>query len=188
MNEPQNPSTPPERPPIAYPIPIPNTPGRPVWPTVIGVISVSLAGLGLICSPVSFVDVQKIISGRPTEYPYPEWFRDYTLVAVLFGMLMSVVLLVGGIQLLRRRPVARMLHLVYGWVNVFSTVVGAGIMIAAASSPDIDPSTRIPFLAGAIGGVVTGLAYPVFLLVWFYRRKMTSQIHGWERQDPWPSA
>ena len=89
MNEPQHPSTPPAPPPIAYPVPIPNTPGRPIWPTVIGVISVSLAGFGLLCSPFNLVDWQKMITGQPTEQPYPQWFQDYLVVVIVFGMLVS---------------------------------------------------------------------------------------------------
>ena len=83
---------------------------------------------------------------------------------------------------------ARTLHLIYGWVNVLSTIIGTTITLAAASSPEMDPDMRIPFIAGAIGGVLIGLAYPVFLLVWFYRRRIASQMQDWERQDLWPSA
>ena len=40
---------------------------------------------------------------------------------------------------------------------------------------------RGSFIGGMIGGLI-GLAYPVFLLVWFYRRRIRDEVDGWRRQ------
>ena len=160
---------------------------RPGWATAIGVISIVLAGIGLICVPTStlltffFPLAQKML--KDILRSLPDWYRQYLLLLTLIDVVVSVILLIAASALLRRRPLGRTLHLavavVQAVVCVIATVIGAIWLTPIAGS------NLLIALASAIGSLVLGtpigmgLPYPIFLLIWFNRAKIKQQVSAW---------
>jgi hypothetical protein len=177
----------------------------PSWPKVIGIISIVLGGLGLLCQPCGlFVVVgmeafmQQMAQfqaqagpnaagpGQATipTTPMPGALK-YGLLSILSaagGILGVSLLLVAGINTLRRASSGRMFHLVYAGVSSLFTIlsfIGAyQYYMASDAFFKGNPSDEwTKFFAGQGGaglalvqaGVVSVIAliYPVFIAVWF---------------------
>jgi hypothetical protein len=153
---------------------------RSVWPTVIGIISIILASLGLLCTPL--VTITNAINPTTQQvYEYlPDWYRTWEIVGMFGGIVFAVVLLIGGITLLKRRPVGRTLHLVYAVVSfavaVVNVVIFATIIGQTAGMP---APMRAGLIGGGVGGTCGGLIYPVFLLIWFLRAPIAEEVRTW---------
>jgi hypothetical protein len=151
---------------------------------VIGVISIILASLGLGSTLLTMVNpAQKELLER-----LPSWFSTYTTFSSLVGAVIMVLLLAAGILLFNRRPTGRTLHVAYALVTVVLGFVGLVVILSVDVSglPDV---MQMGFRIGAIGGWAFGMIYPVFLLVWFFRRKIRDQVTGWaEGQGRLPVA
>lgn len=170
-------------PPILPPPPILRRPG---WATAIGTLSIIFASLGFL-SQIGTVVLEWLQDGRTKLVLMsilPNSYLTYSHLAQLVGVDLSALLLVGGIQLLRRWPMARTLLLVYGWVGlaiaVPNTVVLA-LILAALSVPDAYRPAQASYVDVIVGGVI-GLfliAYPLFLVIWFARAKIKNQARGW---------
>ena len=157
------------------------------WPKVIGIISITWASVvGLGCNACAAFMPQ--IMGRiipedmkkdglpPNLTPNPIMYG-----AIGLGVLVSILLLVAGIALVRRKRSGRALHLVWAVLGCLMAVLGlymqwrmngevqvwmqqhpdSQFAKQAASQGDIGP------IIGYVMGAVFGLAYPVFCLVWF---------------------
>lgn len=160
-------------------------PRRPGWATAIGVISIILAGVGLICTPISLAMedlLPKLNPGAPTfdikDY-LPEWYGTCHTVMILVGLAMSVLLLVGGITVLRKHRSARALYLTWAGVQVVLTVISNVILLAYMDLSSAPRTMRFAMIPGIVVGIPIGLAYPVFLLVWFNRAKIKQQVSAW---------
>lgn len=158
---------------------------RPRWPTATGVISVVLAGLGLVCTPIGLAMknlTSKLAPGTPTvniEDYLPDWYGTYQTVAILVGIALSVVLLIAGISALRKRAAARTLHLAWAGISIVVSVIHNVILLAFIDLSSAPPEMRFAMVPGIIIGIPVGLAYPVFLLIWFNRAKIKQQISAW---------
>lgn len=174
------------------PAPEPPTPGqapeptkRPGWATAIGVISVVLAGLGLVCTRIGLAikDVtSKLAPGTPTvniEDYFPDWYGTYQTVAILVGIALSVILLAGGVSVLRKRAAARTLHLAWAGINLVLGVINNVISLGFMDLSSAPPGARFRAILLIIIGIPAGLAYPVFLLIWFNRAKIKQQLSTW---------
>lgn len=177
---------PPTPPPFTTPqgSPSPLGAGKSNWPIVIGVISVSLGGLGMI------VNLSNVILGgirgstRGVAISFPEWFGTYTRVAGVVGMGIALLLLLGGIALLRRRRPARPLHMVYAVGKIISSLIGTFIVISAMSDftrPDEQMAIVMKssmYIVAFLGGAVA-CVYPIFLLIWFSRARIRAEMQQW---------
>lgn len=158
----------------------------PVWPKVIGIISIVLGSIGLTCggcgalSMVVFLPMAESQMGEPVPPPMQLGVLHWLLMGV--GMALAVLLLVAGIVTVMRRPEGRTLHLLYAALNIPITMASAAIQVRqinemaqwAANNPDSMwakqqnmPGGGVGQWAGLVFGVVLGLSYPVFLLIWF---------------------
>ena len=117
------------------------------------------------------------------QITFPDWFVTYSTAASLVGIVLAVLLLVAGIYLLKRIRTARGLYVIYAGASLVLAAVDLVLTIAV-----VIPSLQESGLpeAGVIGGIVAGvigvairMAWPVFLLVWFSRRKIRQQIQQW---------
>jgi len=151
----------------------------PSWAIVIGVISIVLAGLALICTPISLAVTALIPEGTEVYECYPPWYRTYTMFTAMLGIVMAVVLLLAGISLLRRRNIAAALHLAYGVISAIMVILNIGIMAASIDIPEVPDATKPGLIGGMIGSFI-GLVYPVFLIVWFMRRKIREEMANWQ--------
>jgi hypothetical protein len=177
---PAYPPTPPPPPPP--PPPYPQRPSS--WPKVIGIISIVLAGLGLICTPIGLATRQAAgPAGAEAMAGAPAWYATYQVVSALAGIVVAALLLVAGILLCKRRPAGRTMHIAYAILNIVVAVGNVIAAVTAASNIDTGPNEAALFVPVLIGGMVVGLviglAYPVFLLVWFTRTKVRDEVAAW---------
>ncbi len=173
-------SIPPLQTPPPQPFIEPPTP-RSKWPTVIGVLSTVFGALALICTPLGAAS-QAMTRNLPNQPDvmqfFPEWFRDYQTLSMFLGMGVGVLELIAGVTLLKRLPVARPLHLALGFIGAVVAVINVIVM----SSLDLSAAPaafRATFRAGMMMGIPLGLAYPVFLLIWFFRGKIVAEVRNW---------
>ncbi len=168
----------------------------PVWPKVIGIISIVWASLGIFCTgcgALGGVFGMQALKANPEVGELPPTMEfgpvDFALGGI--GLALAILLLVGGIFLLSRKPSSRPIHIFYALasiaVSIGATVNAFGKMEAMNKWVQENPdsmfagagSTGAPAMAGAFIGAVVGLAYPAFLLVWFlFVKKKSTDITG----------
>ena len=168
---------------------------RPGWPKPVGIIGLVLGILGLVCGGLGVAGsmlgkqfMQSAASNMQGGMPDVLLNPPQSLIAMqIFGTLWAIVLVVAAVTLLSRNPVARILHIVYVAVAIPMALWGVKMQIdmqlAVAewinANPDADFSKQPGGLAGMyVGlffGVVLGVGWPMFLLVWFglVKRKPT---------------
>lgn len=178
------------------------TRGPAAWPTVIGVITIILGVGGVINGLIgSFAPVvmNSIIAGfqtNPIMGVVNKW-QYWNMGIAAIGGLIAVILLVGGILLFRRRAISIPLLRVWAIAKILLAIVSsiAGTMILleqsqvtaqqiAAASPGAPPIAAGAMDAFGILGIVFGflwmLALPVFLLIWFRRKSVRTDVHRWK--------
>lgn len=161
--------------------------GKPVWPIVIGVISVIFGAIGIISVPVGLMISARGPATDDLRKYFPPQFMSFTRVDTVVGLAVSALLLAAGISLLKRRRVTRGLHTGYAIVNICRAVLTAVLTMTmvfpavrdAAARGEIEGALPVIIVAGAIGGLLSGMAYPVFLLIWFGRSKIARQVRQW---------
>lgn len=157
----------------------------PAWPKVIGIISIVFASLGLGCMGCAGAGLvmQVMFAEQSAEQmggPMPDVLKPgiVQLASIPIGGVISLILLIAGILLLRRKPAGRTMHLVYAVLNLISTAVStiAGVQQLGAlkawiaANPDSKwAQVTKPEMQGMIMivSVAVFCSYPLFLLVWF---------------------
>ncbi len=156
---------------------------KPAWPIVIGIISIVLASLGLLCFPLSIVSNKLNPEAVEWEKSLPDWYSTYTIVVSLFGVGMTIGLLIGGILLIRRRAIARPLHMLYGAFGAFMCILGFvmlfTVVLPSLSAANFPPEREIIVKIVSVVGTIVGAVYPVFLLIWFSRGRIRDQVRSW---------
>jgi hypothetical protein len=171
---------------------IPIEPPRSTWPTVLGIIAIVLAVLGLLSllgQAVMLVVPHPPAASQPA---YPEPPAVVKAIVTPMWAALSVLLLVGGIGVAnRRRWSARAL---VGWAigDVVLTLVGLGGTLMSMPAVQQQMSQQNAGMPPGFGGVFMvglmvamcfgaafGLVPPVFALVWFGRRKIKDEVAGW---------
>ena len=121
--------------------------------------------------------------GGPQMTPMPDVMKPgaMDMAGPVLGFLVCILLLVAGILLTMRRAQSRMMHLVYGGLSLIVTLIGTAMAVQkqnaiaawATQNPDdfwaIQQTTQGgQFAYIGIGRAFTpGLAYTVFVLIWF---------------------
>jgi hypothetical protein len=161
----------------------------PKWPIPMGIVSIVLAGLGLVCGGLGLAFMPFLggmMSGQLQGAPPPPAMQfgpvDYTLGGL--GVVLSVLLLIAGIMLVGRHPVSRWMHLLYAVAAIPVSIMNmmqqsakqAAMAQWAADYPDNPiaqsvnaggPGQEIgPMIGMCVGGVL-GIGFPLFLFVWF---------------------
>ncbi|MHC4446467.1 MAG: hypothetical protein ACYSXF_01490 [Planctomycetota bacterium] len=181
-------------------------PAPSVWPTVIGTISIVLGAMGLLCygcGAIGEVVGQFAARVAPQEGIAPQAqgaFLVYLLSSHCVAFLLSLWLLVVGIGTAQRRPWSRPASI--GWaitkvvVGVVDTVLGFVFLremathviesLSQGGSPAPPPPEGVMEVVLAfmiIGWFFFVLIWPVFLLIWFARRRVRAEVAGWRQQD-----
>lgn len=165
------------------PGPGPGPAAAPLWPSVIGVLSMVLGGTSfLTAGPGVSGSAQILISVAKGDY---SWLTR-PQVLILLGLYAlrgaaDLTLVVAGWLLWRRRRGAGVLHL-----------VAAAAAIPAAALPIVlvvgVPEHAFPqVLCTQIGLELLALSYPAFLLAWFARPSIRGEVKTW-RGRPGPAA
>ena len=180
-------------------IQLPEEPAK--WPTVFGVVGIIVAAVGLLGGCCGVI--------APLVWPYYiRWLEGLEQVpqeqlgaakaamlpaawmvpASLVGLALSVVLLIGAIRLLRRRSSGIGLCKVWAWINIPWSLLGYVVNLLL--------QTRVPqdtqqmgaawrYVGLAFGGcwvLVLGVGLPLFMLYWFTREPVKSEIALWDEE------
>lgn len=183
-------------------------PGQPVkWPKILGIIALVLGILGILQSAISpislyFVDTQMelmIQQGAEEEKVtgYMKQMKSLSLVSAVSLGLVAVVLLTGGIMLLKRNPkggitlqVWAVLKILAGGYFTFRsmaltriqmdlTMGMAGTGMGGREAEMMQKVTDYAVYGGMIFGLLWLAALPVFFLIWFAREPVRQEIAKW---------
>ncbi len=155
----------------------------PSWPKVIGIISISWACIGLICSVCGGVQIVTGGMKQPGLEDMPNIAASpLSIISLLIGVVVAVLLLIAGVLLVQRKPIAKPLHVVYGVVGLGSLLLavvaqfqGLAVfeqyLLDNAQKPEIQQMMKVPIMtiqrAIVISIDVVFAIYPVFCIFWF---------------------
>lgn len=162
----------------------------PKWPKIVGIVSIVLASLGLLCNGVGGVGlalmsvfggmVEEAAQQDPAAAMPPAMFQPpaTTVAATILGLATSIGLLIGGIMTVNRKALGRPLHLfyaVFGIVAVVLSIMGGLTQIDmmqewVRDNPDTNFArsySPVSTYASMGFGVLLGGGYPIFCLIWF---------------------
>lgn len=190
------PSTPPPAPPAAVPPPPPRA-----WPMVIGIIAIILGALGALGGCVGMAVtpflrvIEKVVpAGQAPQLEGLAELVPSMLILAFAGLVIAVLLLIGGIGLVRRRRWGMTACLAWAVVKIIFVVAHNvfGYLVNVAQFEQIEtmtgnaggPPLPVEFFAGmgALGacfGIAWGWALPIFMLIWFTRRKIRDEVREW---------
>lgn len=193
-SDPQLPQPPQTQPQIAPPtVAVPYQAPESSWPTVVGVIGIIYAGLGLLGNVCGVV----VIAFAPQ---YIEWLQNmgmsdadaqemesdlsinaWLVISGIFGFALVIMLLVGSIKLLKRSQKGAKLCKLWAWISIPWILIGSAISFAVQSPIPKSP-THVEQLIAVIGaaiGFIFVLVLPIFMTIWFARSKIKSDIASW---------
>ena len=187
-------------PPSAIPPQQPGEIGGPeqaaTWPKIIGVISIvfgSVACLsgawGLLAPRLMEAVAVKAPQSQAAPFAAMEGWGTWIVVSSALTMLIAPVLLVAGIDLVRRRRRGIKLGRVWAVLKMIFAVAGSylGFVMIQEQFRQM-PQQKLPVggdffvvmgVVGAVAGVLWSCAYPVFLLIWFSRAKVRTEYTQW---------
>lgn len=195
--------------PRALPVPLSR------WPAILGVISIVLGGCGILTnscgvfgafgqglirewvtsqqgatSPQMQQQMSLMKAGMPNM-----WLMVLSYCLALFT---SVLLLIAGIQCVRRQSMARILHLVWAVARTVAAVLAGvagylswqgqvqmmqGIAAQGGANPGMPPGMAgFMSIFGILGIVLAfawSVAYPIVVLVWFNKQEVKAEVQGW---------
>ncbi|MCB9837924.1 MAG: hypothetical protein H6813_01165 [Phycisphaeraceae bacterium] len=165
----------------------------PKWPKVVGIISIVWGSIGVICNGLGVASsfLSPMMAGSAGEGQMPPSVTDPPMTVILasvFGVLLSIFLVVAGVMTVLRRYAGRSMHLIYAPLHLISIVVGVMMQLEiqsqnaqwAKDNPDTIFAQQQQ-VGGIVGLVMLGiftvifLIWPVFCLVWFGLKKKTHQ-------------
>lgn len=172
------------------------------WPTVIGVIGIILASLGLICGCSGYftVPIQRWAkSMQPANAPsntlmevqlqIGQQYQLITMILTTIGLGMSFWLLLASITLVRRRRSARKTIMAWAIASLFmfAVTISYQVLIFQATTAELQQRNEgnlvnQMWLGAAIGGcfaILLGIAYQVFMLIWMSRSKIKNEVAQW---------
>ncbi len=183
-------------------------PHRPsAWPMVIGVIAIIFGSLAILqgCfGAVSSLFMSSLSGLMPTEQATMldamEGLKPWMIIGAVLTLALGILLLVAGIGLVRRRAWSPTACMVWAGIKMVF-VVGNTILADMAQQAQFevmqemmqqDPNmpAAMPAMMGSfmqvfgvftiVLGILWGWALPVFLLSWFSRSKVNSEVAGWQ--------
>ena len=172
------------------------------WPTVIGVVCIILASIGLMCSCVGYFNVPLQRMGvewaaksgqadavAEAQLRAAERFNIFFIAVLTVGVGLTIWLLVAAIALLRRRRSSRVQLIAYAMTSLFMLSLDIALQIltfqaAAAELNQLDQGQRVGeiWVSHVVQGffiVLFGVAFQVFLLVWFSRARIKDEVATW---------
>lgn len=155
----------------------------------LGIVEIVFGSLGLMAMPMLWVTkalARDPFSKRVNELTWEGPVGTWMTFAIAAGTVMAVLLIVAGTGVIKLRPWARKLSMVYAVYNLFIVVVGQIINIvylypAMAKLADQMPGpvARAGMTGGVVGGIAGGLfslMLPVALLVILTRRDVKASF------------
>jgi len=160
---------------------------RPTSVTVFGILNIGFAVVGFVSLLVTILmfamvrdttnnPVLQLIHNNPG---YAAWMN----LSLVLGFLARAVLLTAGIGLLKLKPWARTLSIVYGIYEIVMVLVGTTVNYVFLMQPMLEQAhgkqgpEAAAAIGGAIGGTVGGcfgIIYPVLLLIFMMRANVVA--------------
>jgi hypothetical protein len=155
------------------------------WPKTFGIISLVLAGSGLLYTPLMAWQQSSGSSfGMGAFYDsMPPWYGTYLWTVTLIAMAEALLLLLpAALLLFKRRKLGVTLHLAYAVVAAITAIVSNIIMFVALEEArsQMDPVMANAAQSGLFMGALFGLAYPGILIWWFLRPKIRKETAAWK--------
>lgn len=159
-------------------VPIDYTPPKPTSVVVLSIIGIVFGVLGLVCVPLGLASyfvpsMQAQNPGIAAVKANPPLFA-WVLASNLFGLLLSVLLLLGSIGSLRLMKWARSLMIAYSVIGIAATIVISVVNLVWLTPvmfenvpPEVRGVVKVSSYVGAVLGILFGLAMPVLILVFF---------------------
>lgn len=171
----------------------------PTWPAAIGIVSIVLGSLGALGGCWGMIApfmMGAIFDAMPDEAAamtdvFQQW-AWWMAITSLVGMGFAICLILVGVGSLKRRPWTP--RAVTGWsiaaiVYILIYAIGNFLMqqtqfeAMARQTGTMPPMSSVFFEAipvfSAAVMILFGWSLPVFLLIWFRRPKIRSEIAGW---------
>ena len=162
----------------------------PVSITVFGVLNLVFGALGICGSIFTVIGIVVEKMALPNQPPNPlaevmnqhPLYGGFQIVGLGLGFLVTILLIVAGICLLKRRRLGRTLSNFYGIYGIVMPLISI-FMFAVFFRQDLMPITQDGFPLGAItfwaaiGGGLIGMIYPVLLLIFLNRDKVKQALH-----------
>ncbi len=181
-------------------------PRKTTWPMVIGIIAIILGSLaalqgcmGLGWSAVAGVFTSALPEEQAGMMDATKALTPLMMISAGLTLAVAIVLLIGGIGLTKRSPRSPKTCRIWAGLKmllvVYSSIVGYLVqqaqMEAMQRMLEEDPN-----MAGAMPGffgtimaivgplflvfaIVWGWALPIFMLIWFSRRKINAEVAQW---------
>ncbi len=169
-----------------------------VWPTVVGIIGIIYASLGLFgtfCG-LAFLFILLSYADWLESFGISEqWMQEmqasmspvsWTVPASLVGLALVILLFVGAVRLLRRQASGARLCALWSWIIIPWTIIATVITLVFhfnAPAPSGGPGEQIVGAIAGVIGTVIGLVFPVFVVIWFSRPTIKSQVAQWRRRS-----
>lgn len=175
----------------------------PAWPTAIGVIAIvfGAAGMlggvyGLLGTWINPMIADLIDPTQASANPFATGYEGWGVGLSAVALVVAAWLLWGGVALLGREPAGatRLKHWAVAKIVLSLAMAGFQALIMPAVLEASQPSSpQAPHQVAAFSEVlnqvivastvaftvVWGAALPVFVLVWFKRKKITAEVASW---------
>lgn len=179
-------------------------PIQPGWPKVVGIISIVLGSISVLCGVCGIAwggFIAPAMMPPDQQVPVGLFVSPAQMVLGGIGFLFNILLIVAGAMTVGRKPVGRILHLVFAAASIVLFFVGIPLALQqqavmeqwARDNPGHvvakgmqGPGGKIGPMIGLAIGAVFGLGYPLFLVVWFgfIKRKPNSMTGGMQTDEP----
>ncbi len=190
-------SAPPVEPSVPFGSPVPSS-----WPRPIGIVCLVFGVLGILGGLFAIVaaivgpKIANAFAEMGRAGMVPDQMQDHMVWAISsagIGFCLAVVLCIAGIGIIRRRPSGIRRAKAWAWLRmvfaVAEAVFGYGIQVEAFEAMrHQDPGTFStlppmfgPWVAVFTSGltVIWGCALPLFLLIWFKRKRISEDVATW---------
>jgi len=146
----------------------------------LGICGLIFAGIGIVVEKMDWPNqppnpVAEVMNQHPI-------YSGFQMVNVGLGFVVTVLLIVAGVSLLKRRRLGRTLSNLYGIYGIVMSLISMFLFVVFLRQ-DLMPITQdgmplgvITFWAG-LGGGLFGMVYPVLLLIFINRDKVKQALH-----------
>ena len=179
--------------PPTTPVSLPTEPRPTRWPTVIAVIGIIWSVLGISCSLWGTADE---FFRQPSTATQPAaglagggTMRFVAALDYLVNVGLCIVLLIAGVGLLRRRPWSARFARLWAVLDLILMVVGTLVLydyykrqfvVSIADSGLSMGTVGILYATLTFFGLLVSFVFPVFVLIWFARRKIKDEVATWK--------
>lgn len=163
---------------------------RPISVTVFGILNIVFGGLSVLGALINWVVMYRdgaednpVFAMIEASAFYSTWMK----LALILGVIASMVVIASGIGLLQMRQWARIAAVGYSLYSIFMLLAGSVMGWYFVYSPLLDSASKGVSMGGLIGGLIGGcfgLIYPVALLYFMTRPGLVAAFEGISGPEP----